>query len=183
MTSCSGSRRSTQKFPGFGHHTHGVEVKTDESGRPYYALYCLSVNGARGEEQHGSRHPPDSVREAPQDRRDRRCREPADRASCSTASRAENFEIEVTDRFERDVSEDAGVGAYIAMIDGERLEQRAQLARAVRASGFRDAALGARRFAPDLRPRASSSWSARSRATSTWDSRRRRTTRSRWSRA
>jgi arginine decarboxylase len=29
------------KFPGFGHHTHGVEVKTDETGRPYYALYCL----------------------------------------------------------------------------------------------------------------------------------------------
>jgi arginine/lysine/ornithine decarboxylase len=28
-------------FPGFGHDTHGVEVKTDESGRPYYALYCL----------------------------------------------------------------------------------------------------------------------------------------------
>ena len=29
------------EFPGFGHHTHGVEVKTDEKGRPYYALYCL----------------------------------------------------------------------------------------------------------------------------------------------
>jgi arginine decarboxylase len=28
-------------FPGFGHDTHGVEVKTDQSGRPYYALYCL----------------------------------------------------------------------------------------------------------------------------------------------
>jgi len=29
------------KFPGFGHDTHGVEVKTDKSGRSYYALYCL----------------------------------------------------------------------------------------------------------------------------------------------
>ena len=29
------------EFPGFGHHTHGVEVKTDKSGRSYYALYCL----------------------------------------------------------------------------------------------------------------------------------------------
>ena len=29
------------RFPGFGHDTHGVEVKTDDSGRPYYALYCL----------------------------------------------------------------------------------------------------------------------------------------------
>jgi arginine decarboxylase len=28
-------------FPGFGHHIHGVEVKTDENNRPYYALYCL----------------------------------------------------------------------------------------------------------------------------------------------
>ncbi|HTO69749.1 MAG TPA: Orn/Lys/Arg decarboxylase N-terminal domain-containing protein [Myxococcota bacterium] len=29
------------RFPGFGHDTHGVEVKTDKDGRPYYALYCL----------------------------------------------------------------------------------------------------------------------------------------------
>ena len=28
---------------------------------------------------------------------------------------AENFEVEVSDRFDRDVSEDAGVGAYIAL--------------------------------------------------------------------
>ena len=28
-------------FPGFGHHTHGVEVKKDANGRAYYALYCL----------------------------------------------------------------------------------------------------------------------------------------------
>jgi arginine decarboxylase len=30
-----------RRFPGFGHDTHGVEVKTDERGRLYYALYCL----------------------------------------------------------------------------------------------------------------------------------------------
>ena len=29
------------RFPGFGHDTHGVEVKTDKSGHSYYALYCL----------------------------------------------------------------------------------------------------------------------------------------------
>jgi arginine decarboxylase len=29
------------KFPGFGHDTHGVEVKHDASGRAYYALYCI----------------------------------------------------------------------------------------------------------------------------------------------
>ncbi|HEY7759764.1 MAG TPA: Orn/Lys/Arg decarboxylase N-terminal domain-containing protein, partial [Burkholderiales bacterium] len=50
---------------------------------------------------------------------------------------AENFRVEVTDSFERDVSEDAGVGAYIALIDGERREKARELAAAVRAVGFR----------------------------------------------
>jgi ornithine decarboxylase len=51
--------------------------------------------------------------------------------------RAENFEVEVTDRFDRDVSEDASVGAYIALIDGEeRREEARKLAQAVRAIGF-----------------------------------------------
>jgi ornithine decarboxylase len=49
---------------------------------------------------------------------------------------AENFEIEVSDRLDRDVSEDAAVGAYIAWIDGDRLEKARALARAVRANGF-----------------------------------------------
>jgi ornithine decarboxylase len=48
----------------------------------------------------------------------------------------ENFEIEVTGSFERDVSEDAAVGAYIALIDGERLEKARAMARAVRGNGF-----------------------------------------------
>ena len=43
----------------------------------------------------------------------------------------------MSDRFDRDVSEDAAVGAYIALIDGERLEAARTLARAVRAIGFR----------------------------------------------
>ncbi len=30
-----------RRFPGFAHDTHGVEVKRDESGRAYYALYCI----------------------------------------------------------------------------------------------------------------------------------------------
>jgi len=49
---------------------------------------------------------------------------------------AEGFEIEVTDHFDRDVSEDASVGAYIALIDGDRRERARQLARDVRAVGF-----------------------------------------------
>lgn len=49
---------------------------------------------------------------------------------------AENFEIEVSDSFERDVSEDADVGAYIGSIDGDRLEQARKMARAVREIGF-----------------------------------------------
>ncbi len=49
---------------------------------------------------------------------------------------AENYEIEVTDRFDRDVSEDAAVGAYIALVDGDRRERARNLARAVRTVGF-----------------------------------------------
>jgi ornithine decarboxylase len=49
----------------------------------------------------------------------------------------ENFEVEVTSSFERDVSEDAAVGAYIACVDGERLESARKLATNVRAIGFR----------------------------------------------
>ena len=30
-----------QQFPGFEHHNHGVEMKTGEDGKGYYALYCL----------------------------------------------------------------------------------------------------------------------------------------------
>ena len=50
---------------------------------------------------------------------------------------AENFQIELCDSFERDVSEDAAVGAYIAWIDGDRLEWARTLARSVREIGFR----------------------------------------------
>ena len=50
---------------------------------------------------------------------------------------ADNYEVEVTDTFERDISEDSGVGAYIAMVDGERLEQARSVALGVRAIGFK----------------------------------------------
>ena len=36
--------------------------------------------------------------------------------------RAENIEVEVSDRYSRDVSEDSDVGAYIASVDGARRE-------------------------------------------------------------
>lgn len=49
---------------------------------------------------------------------------------------AEGFEIEISDRFDRDVGEDSNVGAYIAMVDGANLEPSRALARAVRAIGF-----------------------------------------------
>jgi ornithine decarboxylase len=51
--------------------------------------------------------------------------------------RAENFQVEVTDSFERDVSEDADVGAYVALIDGERRERGRRVLIALRALGFR----------------------------------------------
>src|SRR4051794_4610473 len=50
---------------------------------------------------------------------------------------AAHFEVEVRDTFDRDVSEDADVGAYIALVDGARLESARKLAGAVRAIGFR----------------------------------------------
>ena len=51
--------------------------------------------------------------------------------------RAEHFELEVSDSYERDVTEDAAVGAYIALVDGDRREPARQLAKAVREAGFR----------------------------------------------
>jgi ornithine decarboxylase len=51
--------------------------------------------------------------------------------------KAEKFEVEVSDRYLRDVSEDAAVGAYIVALDGERLEPARKLAQAVRRLGFR----------------------------------------------
>src|SRR6185295_18526428 len=50
---------------------------------------------------------------------------------------AEHFEIELAADFDRDVSEDAGVGAYIALIDGDRLERARRLVHAIRDIGFR----------------------------------------------
>ncbi|MGO4391727.1 ornithine decarboxylase [Variovorax sp. M-6] len=51
--------------------------------------------------------------------------------------RAENYEVEVCDSFERDLSEDASVGAYIALVDGEHRDAARSAAQAVRALGFR----------------------------------------------
>ena len=50
---------------------------------------------------------------------------------------AENYEVEVSSRYDRDVSEDAAVGAYVVAVDGERLESARKLAQAVRSIGFR----------------------------------------------
>ena len=50
---------------------------------------------------------------------------------------AENFNVEITASIDRDVTDDAEVGAYIAMIDGDRLGAARALVRAVRAAGFR----------------------------------------------
>lgn len=51
--------------------------------------------------------------------------------------KAEGFEVEVSDRYERDASEDTAVGAYIISIDGARRERSHELGRAVRDIGFR----------------------------------------------
>lgn len=49
---------------------------------------------------------------------------------------AEKFQIEITNSFTRDVSEDAEVGAYIALIDEQRREQARELAISIRALGL-----------------------------------------------
>jgi len=49
----------------------------------------------------------------------------------------EGYQVEVSERFDRDVSEDADVGAFIALIDGDRREDARRLLKAVRALGFR----------------------------------------------
>jgi len=51
--------------------------------------------------------------------------------------KAEGYEIEVADRYDRDVSEDAGVGAYIVSVDGKRLKPARKMAQAVRRIGFK----------------------------------------------
>lgn len=49
---------------------------------------------------------------------------------------AEGFQIEVRSNFIRDIHEDAGVGAYIALVDGENLEHARKMALLIRAQGF-----------------------------------------------
>ena len=50
--------------------------------------------------------------------------------------RAEGVEVEVSDRYSRDVSEDSDVGAYIASVDGDRREHARTLGKAIRDCGF-----------------------------------------------
>lgn len=51
--------------------------------------------------------------------------------------RAEHYTVEVRDRYEGDPSEDADVGAYIALVDGDRRERGRAMAEKVRELGFR----------------------------------------------
>ena len=78
---------------------------------------------------------------------------------------AENFEVEVSGSFDRDVSEDASVGAYIALVDGDRLEQARKFARSVRAIGFQTPLWALADFASHFRPRGARRSPARSTAT------------------
>jgi ornithine decarboxylase len=50
--------------------------------------------------------------------------------------KAERFEVEISNGYDRDVLEDAAAGAYIVSIDGDRLEPARKLVRAVRGAGF-----------------------------------------------
>jgi len=61
----------------------------------------------------------------------------ARRASFLDQIAAEGFEIDVSDRLDRDVSDDAAVGAFIALVDGDRREHARRLVQTIRAIGFR----------------------------------------------
>src|SRR4029079_1879748 len=50
---------------------------------------------------------------------------------------AERFEIEVSSNYDRDPSEDAGVGAYLFDVDGRQRDRARELGLAVRRLGFR----------------------------------------------
>src|SRR6187431_583306 len=50
---------------------------------------------------------------------------------------ADGYEVEINSNYERDVPEDSSVGAYIVMIDGERLEAGRKLGQKVRHIGFK----------------------------------------------
>src|SRR5687768_17442680 len=50
---------------------------------------------------------------------------------------AQGYEVEISSNYERDVPEDSSVGAYIVMIDGERLEAARKLGQEVRRIGFK----------------------------------------------
>ena len=57
--------------------------------------------------------------------------------------KAENFEIEISDNYERDVTEDADVGAYIALVDGAASRTRAQACAFGPCNWFSDLLVGA----------------------------------------
>ena len=86
--------------------------------------------------------------------------------------RAEGYEVEVCDHFDRDLAEDASVGAYIALVDGERREAGARGGPRGARAGLQDAAVGAGRLAAASPTWRCSAWSARSTASSTSASRR-----------
>ena len=91
---------------------------------------------------------------------------------------SENFEVEITDSFDRDVDEDASVGAYIACVDGVRRDGARGLAGRVRSLGF-DTPLWRLPIRTPYPTSRSSVGSVRSTATSISASRRPRSTRSR----
>ncbi|MFL6551425.1 MAG: ornithine decarboxylase [Povalibacter sp.] len=68
---------------------------------------------------------------------------------------AENFQIEFSRTYERDVLADADVGAYVVSIDGDNLDRARRLATAVRSKGFSTplwALTNARRISDSVSP-------------------------------
>ena len=123
------AREFDRKFPGFETDIHGLRFEPADEGRRY--LVDCVVEGGRADDparrQIADR--PDPVPQAAEDRRDRRPRRSADEGASRPYRRPRTSRSKCATAYDRDVSEDADVGAYIALVDGDASRTPASFAR------------------------------------------------------
>ena len=129
------AREFDRKFPGFETDIHGLRFEPAEAERRYL-VDCVVGEGGHDTARRQGADDPDPVSQAAEGGRDGRRGQPQTRELLDQIA-AENFEVEVSDGYDRDVSEDAAVGAYIGLVDGERLEEARKSCARCAAIGFR----------------------------------------------
>ena len=129
------AREFDRKFPGFETDIHGLRFES--TGRRRYLVDCI-MQGRRAMIPRDVKSPtaPIPFHKLLKSRRNRRSRRRTRRKNFSTISQQKISKSNCATTYERDVSEDASVGAYIALVDGDRLEHARKLARSVRDLGF-----------------------------------------------